>query len=238
MNALKFKKITFGVLLLCVLEGQAFWSDFWTTPKTPNFEQIQDSKQRKIVFFNYLQPIIEKENKKILLIRQLIKNDKFSLKQQQKLAKKYRIKNPTKSKLLHKIDIIPVSLVLAQAAIESNWGRSRFSKYWHNYFGIWCFESGCGVVPKKRHENAKHEIAMFSSPSKSIEYYLLNINRNFAYVTLRKIREHKRDNDLLIKGAALAEGLDNYAQIGYEYVEIVQAVMRHNQLARYDALAQ
>lgn len=243
MSILKSRKIILSLLLLFALATQAEWRTFWhkiiSAPlETPNFEQIKDSQQRKTIFFNYLEPIIEQENNKILLIRNLLKNDKFSPIQLKKLAKKYRLKNPDKHALLRVIDMVPTSLVLAQAAIESNWGRSRFARRGHNYFGIWCFRSGCGIVPKKRHKDATHEVATFSSIAKSVEYYLLNINRNSAYLTLRKIRSHKRDNREPITGYGLAEGLDNYAQIGYEYVETVQAVIRQNQLQRYDALVQ
>ena len=79
-----------------------------------------------------------------------------------KLAKKYRIEKLTsKEDLLLVIDILPPSLMLAQAANESNWGRSRFAEDFNNYFGIWCFKKGCGVVPNKRDKNASHEVASF-----------------------------------------------------------------------------
>ena len=202
--------------------------------KAPDFAEITDVEQRKAAFFNYLLPVIQQQNEKILLMRSLIKNNQFSTKQRQKLAKKYRLKETSQSALLKAVDIVPASLILAQAAIESSWGRSRFAQRWHNYFGIWCFEPGCGVIPKKRAKNSAHEIATFSSPAKAVEYYLLNINRNAAYTTLRDIRQHKRDHQLPITGIALAEGLANYAEIGYEYVEMVQNVIRQNQLQQYD----
>ncbi|MBW5290783.1 MAG: BAX protein [Candidatus Ruthia sp. Asou_11_S2] len=198
--------------------------------KTPDFSQIKNTSQRKIAFFNYLLPIIEKENKKIRLLRVLIKNNRLNKIQINKLIKKYRLKKSTKKALLNAIDIIPNSMILAQAAIESNWGRSQFSKHWHNYFGIWCFKPGCGVVPKQRPENATHEIAIFSSASKSVEYYMLNINRHFAYTLLRKIRQYKRNNHLPITGIALSEGLGSYSGIGFDYVEQVQSIIKYNKL--------
>ena len=136
--------------------------------------------------------------------------------------------------LLMRVDVIPASLILAQGAYESNWGRSRFAKYYHNFFGLWCFEKGCGIVPLKRNKAATHEVAKFSSLDKSVEYYMRSINRNSAYATLRKIRKNKRDKQAHITGLALAEGLENYAEIGYEYVETVQSIIRYNKLSQYD----
>ncbi len=201
---------------------------------TPNFDEIQDVNERKSTFFNYLAPLVEKENKKIQIIRSLIKNNQFNNRQLQKLAKKYRLQNLSKQALLDAVDIIPTSLVLAQAAVESNWGRSRFAKRWNNYFGIWCFEPGCGIVPKNRNQGAKHEVMQFSSISKAIEYYLLNINRNQAYALLRRIRAHKRTHHLQLTGTSIAEGLENYSGIGYEYIELIQSIIKQNNLIRFD----
>lgn len=236
-NILKFKII----FLICIaalstsVQTYDLWTNSWTDYfRAPNFEQIKDTDTRKAVFFNYLAPIVKEENEKIKIIRLLIKNNQFNNQQITKLAKKYRLKNTSKQDLLDAVDIIPPSLVLAQAAIESNWGRSRFSKHWHNYFGIWCFKSGCGIVPKNRDNKAKHEVMQFSSTHKAVEYYLLNINRNYAYDILRKIRSHKRTNGLKLTGKGLAEGLENYSGIGYEYIELVQGIIRQNNLTRFD----
>lgn len=232
------KGLLFVIAITCAVTAQAF--NIWdlissiNTPKTPNFDEIKDSNQRKNTFFAYLLPMVEEENNKIRLTRSLIKNNQFNDIQIKKLAKKYRIENVNKSTLLNAIDTIPTSLVLAQAAIESNWGRSRFSKYYNNYFGIWCFKPGCGVVPKDRRKSAKHEVMDFSSSKKSIEYYLLNLNRNHAYRLLRQIRAYKRKHNLKLTGSSLSEGLDKYSAIGYEYIELVQSIIRQNKLSRFD----
>jgi len=89
-------------------------------------------------------------------------------------------------------------------------------------------------VPLRRNKNDTHEVAKFASLSKSIAYYIRSINRNSAYTTLRKIRKNKRDTEQPITGKGLAEGLVNYAEIGYDYVETVQAIIRQNKLGRYD----
>lgn len=202
--------------------------------KTPDFDQIQDVNLRKQAFFKYLLPEINKQNEEIIQLRHDIKTGKINSFKLKDIYRYYRVKEDDIDALLNRVDVVPASLVLAQGAYESNWGRSRFSKHYHNFFGLWCFKKGCGVIPLKRDKNDTHEVAKFSSLSKGLEYYLRSINRNSAYQTLRKIRKNKRDKKLPITGIALAEGLENYAEIGYEYVETVQSIIRYNKLSEYD----
>jgi Bax protein len=124
--------------------------------------------------------------------------------------------------------------VLAQAANESNWGRSRFAEDFNNYFGIWCFKKGCGVIPNKRDKNASHEVASFKSLKECIDYYVLNINRSYAYEDLRLLRKEQRDDSKAITGILLADGLANYAYPGNEYIDSIKSVIQYNQLERYD----
>jgi len=109
----------------------------------PSFDSIENTVVRKEVFFNYLLPAIHQKNAEIIEIRNSILNNELSDNELEKLASKYRVKSPaTQEELLKVIDILPPSLILAQAANESNWGRSRFAKDFNNYFGIWCFSEG------------------------------------------------------------------------------------------------
>ena len=179
-------------------------------------------------------PEINKQNEKIIQLRHDIKTGDINSFKLKDIYRYYSVKEDDIDTLLNRVDVVPASLVLAQGAYESNWGRSRFSKHYHNFFGLWCFKKGCGVVPLKRDKNDTHEVAKFSSLSKGLEYYLRSINRNSAYQTLRKIRKNKRDKKLPITGIALAEGLENYAEIGHEYVEKVQSIIRYNKLSEYD----
>ena len=201
----------------------------------PTFSAIESTAVRKTVFFNYLLPVIEQKNAEILKLRASISNDELSAAELEKLALKYRLDNGvSKDEMLIAIDILPPSLILAQAANESNWGRSRFAENFNNYFGLWCFSKGCGTVPKKRDEGAIHEVATFSSLKDSIDYYVLNLNRNQAYHNLRAIRKNQRDNGNLITGLALAKGLTPYAQTGDEYVASIQSLISYNKLEQYD----
>lgn len=233
-----FKNFLLALTMACVGAVQAgnTWriTSLFNSLSTPNFDEIKDTKKMKIAFFNYLLPMVEEENNKIRVARSLIKNDQFNNAQMKKIAKKYHLKHVDKKALLDMVDTIPTSLVLAQAAVESNWGQSRFANHWNNYFGIWCFTKGCGITPKNRNRNAKHEIMNFASTNKSIEYYLLNLNRNHHYKLLRQIRAYKRKHNLKLTGKSLSEGLDKYSAVGYEYIELIQSIIRQNNLTQFD----
>ena len=238
---MKLKILKNSVIIYCLLSPQIhaghYWSfDQWLNSlKAPEFDKIEDVKEMKKTFFNYLLPEINRKNNEIQLIRKKVIGKELSNQELSKLYKKYRINEGFEIEaLLEKIDIIPPSLVLSQAALESNWGRSRFAKFYHNYFGLWCFERGCGVIPKKRDKGDTHEVAKFSSPEKAIDFYFMSLNRNKAYEVLRKIRQDKRSKGQSISGLSLSEGLTNYAEIGYEYVERIRRVITSNELSKYD----
>jgi len=119
------------------------------------------------------------------------------------------------------VDTIPPSLALAQAANESAWGTSRFARQAHNYYGQWCFEKGCGIVPDRRDANKSHEVAAFDSPRESVARYLHNLNSNSAPVT----------------GIALAAGLGKYSERGADYISELRSMIEFNKLSKYDAIA-
>jgi Bax protein len=238
VNDLKFKNLLIiFVIFSSPIHADEFWGlEAWmNSERAPDFEKITDVKARKKAFFGYLLPEIQRQNSEIIELRNRIKDERMSDNKMTALKKYYKFKDDASIEdLLSSIDIVPTSLVLAQAAYESSWGRSRFAKYYHNYFGLWCFKKGCGVVPLRRDKKATHEVARFASLSKGIAYYIRSINRNSAYETLRKIRKHKRDTQQPITGMGLAEGLENYAEIGYDYVETVQSIIKYNKLEQYD----
>jgi Bax protein len=238
VNDLKFKNL---LIIFFIFSSPIHANEFWgleawlNSERAPDFEKITDVKARKKAFFEYLLPEVRRQNFEIIELRNRIKDERMSDNKMTALKKYYKFKdNASIEDLLSSVDIVPTSLVLAQAAYESSWGRSRFAKYYHNFFGLWCFKKGCGVVPLKRDKKATHEVAKFASLSKGIAYYMRSINRNSAYETLRKIRKHKRDTQQPITGMGLAEGLENYAEIGYDYVETVQSIIKYNKLEQYD----
>ena len=231
LKNLKTLFLLFALFTVSSLVSSASLSSF-----KPSFDSIESTIVRKEVFFNYLLPVIHKKNAEIVALRNAISNNELNDNQLNDLAKKYRVETPSKEELLKVIDILPPSLVLAQAANESDWGRSRFAKDFNNYFGIWCFTKGCGVIPKDRDEDATHEVASFNSLEDCIDYYVLNINRSYAYEDLRLMRKNQRENLQPITGTLLAQGLGNYAFPGDEYIESIQTLINFNQLERHDYL--
>jgi Bax protein len=210
----------------------------------PDFVNTQDIKKKKKQFFNFLRPTIEEENQKLLNIRIQLKRWRIKLSLEKKLSqrelkeignliKNYKVKGKYSlleqlDELLIRIDIVPTPLVLVQAANESGWGTSRFARIGLNFFGIWCFRPGCGMIPNDRNHSAKHEVAAFNSVDKAVKRYLNNINTNNAYIVLRTIRKQLRAQNQPLQPKILATGLLAYSERGTDYVLEIIAMIRHN----------
>ena len=136
--------------------------------------------------------------------------------------------------LLLRVDKVPASLALSQAAIESAWGTSRFAVKGNNLFGQWCYKKGCGLVPLRRNAGSNHEVAKFASVANSVNAYMRNINTHRAYADLRANRAQLRQAEQDVTGHLLAENLMFYSELREVYVHEVQAVIRINKLAQYD----
>lgn len=195
----------------------------------PNFAEIKDTHTKKQAFFNYLRPFIVAENDKMLALRELIKNGKRQ-EELTALCSSYRVAPCTTQQLLYHIDIIPESMSLAQAAMESAWGTSRFATDANNYFGEWCFVRGCGLVPSSRQDGAIHEVASFKSAQESVASYFRNINRHSAYEPVRRLRFEQRQQDETPSGYVMVGGLTRYSGIGHHYIDELRAVIRVNDL--------
>lgn len=221
---------------------------FWQS--TPNFEKYAAGEERKTAFFNYFLPLIAEKNKEIartkeqLLLWNKSRNDIgwWDARKIADLATQYRVNkfsiddDVSWNNLLVNVDVLPPSLVLSQAANESAWGTSRFAKLGNNYFGQWCFEHGCGLVPKKRDSGKAHEVAAFNSPKESLESYMKNLNSHPAYQSLRNIRTQLRMEQQPVTGLALVAGLTKYSERGEEYIEELREMILFNKLSKYDAL--
>lgn len=220
-----------------------------TSEALPDFTTYTDVKAKKAAFFGYMLPLINARNLHIQRQRQqllaIAEKPQESLsvedtKTLQDLATAYRLNDadmPSQEKideLLVRIDSVPPSLALAQGAVESAWGTSRFAVQANNLFGQWCYEKGCGLVPKQRNAGANHEVAKFSNVSDAVHSYTRNINTHRAYKDLRMSRAELRANDAIITGHILAKGLLRYSERGADYVHELQAVIRINKLAPYD----
>ncbi|AJR08715.1 glucosaminidase [Photobacterium gaetbulicola] len=212
----------------------------------PDFSQITDVTLKKAAFFDFLRPAVEHENQRITEERQFLEsvlssvNTGKSLSRDQyayaqKLADAYKlpldgnmITADWLAAMLERVDVLPESLVLSQAANESGWGTSRFAIEGNNYFGQWCYRKGCGLVPNARNEGASHEVAVFASPYLSVQAYFMNVNTNRAYQDLRDIRSAQRKAGEVVEGTKLAEGLSRYSERGHAYVDEIQAMIKHN----------
>ncbi|MGF1683519.1 glucosaminidase domain-containing protein [Photobacterium minamisatsumaniensis] len=212
----------------------------------PDFASIADVNQKKTAFFDYLRPAVEHENRRVEKERQFLvqlqkliqSGDKLESEKvfyAKKLGKNYSydlasdiVTESWLEEMLNRVDVLPESLVLSQAANESGWGTSRFAVEGNNYFGQWCYRKGCGLIPASRKDDATHEVAVFDSAYLSVQAYFMNVNRNRAYQDLRDIRTAQRQAGNTIEGSKLAEGLIQYSERGHAYIEEIQAMIKHN----------
>lgn len=230
-----------GVAILIAIV--AIYLIFLTKESAPDFSLYEAGPERKEAFFGYFTPIVNSINEELLLDRKKVlkecaENDAGTTLGE--IVKKYRIDKqdvvdePLCNVLLRRVDVIPPSLALAQAANESAWGTSRFAVQANNFFGQWCFKKGCGVVPNKRDEDKVHEVADFNAPKDSVKSYMMNLNTHEAYRDLRKIRLAQRLQNVPLSGLTLSQGLLNYSERKEEYVEEINAMIRYNKLQRFD----
>lgn len=207
-----------------------------------------DAKQQLI---NHMLPAIHRANDAIWnqriqirdLQRKSLQNKPLSKKEiywLTTLAKTYKIKSihfdqkATWQALLHRVDVIPASLALAQAGHESAWGTSRFAEQGNNYFGEWCFRRGCGMVPRDRPTGRTYEARSFPSMYAAITAYMRNLNTNTAYRALWNIRYALRLKHQALSGYQLAPGIAKYNPSRGQYVKMIQSLIRHFKLAQYD----
>lgn len=215
----------------------------------PAFSKIIEISERKKAFLDYLGKGVTRENARIrkeramlLGLQERVANNAVTSRDivnAKVLGELYGVefedKQITKAwldKMLLRVDVLPKALVLTQAANESAWGTSRFAVQANNYFGQWCYRTGCGLVPRERKKGMTHEVAKFSSVSESIHRYYMNVNRNRAYRKLRVIRADllKQGIDVTTTEAAMkmVEGLNKYSERGQDYVQDIQAMIQHN----------
>lgn len=200
----------------------------------PDFASIPTVPERKSQFFDFIGQFVEQRNQEILALRRQVKEWGLDDEQWQAMAKRYRVKWTTpeevRGKLLLKVDEVPPSLVLAQAALESAWGTSRFAARGNNFFGQWCHTPGCGIVPDRRLEGKNHEVQVFESAFDSVVAYMRNLNSHPAYKGFREKRAELRTQRQDLSGCYVAQGLTRYSEMGDIYVETVKLMIRSNDL--------
>jgi len=210
-------------------------------PRLPTeLKHIQSVKKRKELFIKIVLPLIIEENTRIKFDRKklfviLNKNNNSNLEKEwlTKKFKQYGVKNNDLSTLKIRMDEIPVSLAIAQAAKETGWGSSRFAQEGNALFGQWTW-SGEGIKPAAVDKNAKHKVAKFKVLKASVKAYQRNLNTHPSYKSFRKERAIQRDNDGKLNSLELVKYLDKYAETGVEYTKILKKIIRQNSLSDYD----
>ncbi len=217
--------------------------------KLPALADIQHIPERKQTFIDVLLPLIEWQNHELLQIREelvamyasALADTALTSTQTHRLTtlrKKFDVTEDHFPELkealvtlLRRADILPQDMVLAQAAAESGWGTSRFAVEANNLFGQWCYRPGCGLIPQRRPEGARHEVQKFASVNEALKSYYRNINTHAAYQELRHQRAALRATGEAIRGEALVPTLLRYSSRGQAYVDELLELIRFNDLA-------
>ena len=207
----------------------------------PNeMKKIENVNKRKNLFIQIVLPLIIEENTKIRLDRKKLfailnknnnsKSDKDWL---LKKFKQYGVKKNDLSTLKIRMDEIPVSLAIAQAAKETGWGTSRFAQEGNALFGQWTW-SGEGIKPAAADSDSKHKVAKFKVLIASVKAYQRNLNTHSGYKEFRRERAIQRDNDGKLNSLELVKFLDKYAETGVEYTIILKKIIQQNSLTEFD----
>ncbi len=205
-----------------------------------DLDALQSTKLKKETFIKIVLPLIVAENERILEDRKkllTLSEKKFTtdLEKQwlrQKLLE-YKVKKGDLKELKARIDIIPTSIALAQAAKESGWGTSRFALEGNAIFGQWTW-SGQGIAPLNRENDKNHKILKFPILRASVKAYQNNLNTHKSYQKFRQKRLGLRDKNKKIAGLELTETLNNYAQTGSEYTKILNQIIKQNRLTDFE----
>jgi Bax protein len=201
---------------------------------------IENSKKRKEFFIQIVLPLIIKENNIIKKDRRTLfdiinksNNTTAELNWLEKKYKQYGVKSQDLSTLKIRMDEIPVSLAIAQAAKETGWGTSRFAQEGNALFGQWTW-SGEGLKPKDAEEGADHKVMKFNILQASVRAYQRNLNTHPTYKELRKARAGFRDSNKPLDSLELSNFLNKYAETGNQYVEVLQQIIKQNKLKDFD----
>ncbi len=207
----------------------------------PNeIKMIENTKKRKEFFIQIVLPLILKENNNIRIDRKRLfsiinksNNTNLEKKWLEKKYKQYGVPSKDLSILKIRMDEVPVSLALAQAAKETGWGTSRFAQEGNALFGQWTW-SGEGLKPKDADQNEGHKVMRFNVLQASVRAYQRNLNTHKSYKDFRKARAELRDQGLALDSLVLSEFLKNYAETGDQYVAVLKKIITQNNLKDFD----
>ena len=203
-------------------------------------KNIENTKKRKNLFIQIILPLIIEENLKIKLDRKKLfvilnknNNTKSDLEWIGKKFKQYGVSKNDFPTLKTRMDEVPVSLAIAQAAKETGWGTSRFAQKGNALFGQWTW-SGDGIKPAGAEIDSTHKVASFKVLKASVKAYLRNLNTHPSYKQFRKERAIQRDNDEKLNSLELVKYLDKYAETGIEYTRTLSKIIKQNSLTEFD----
>ena len=210
-----------------------------------DIKDIRESRVRKTLFFKTVLPLVLQANEEILRDRRRLWKLHLRLSSNQKLraedrlwlmmiSERYGVKQGDVTSLLKRVDIIPPSLALAQAALESGWGTSRFVREGNAVFGQWTFSKAGNLAPARRDKDKLHNIRAFSNLLDSVRAYARNLNTHRAYRQFRRARYDFRLRGAPLDSLLLVENLKNYSQRGQEYVGTIRVLIESNKLRRLD----
>ncbi len=207
----------------------------------PNeMKKIESTKKRKNLFIQIILPLVIEENNRIKLNRIKLfsilnknHNSNSERKWLNEKFKQYGVLNKDLSTLKIRMDEVPVSLAIAQAAKETGWGTSRFAIEGNALFGQWTW-SGEGIKPAEADDKATHKVMKFKILKSSVRAYQRNLNTHSGYKEFRNARAELRDNKRKLDGLTLATYLDKYAETGEEYVRIIKQIIKQNNLTDFD----
>ena len=212
----------------------------YLTKLPKDLNSLGNTRDKRELFIKIVLPLILDENNKISEDRQKlfsILNKNFNTVGERvwlkRRFKEYKIEDKDTGKLKMRMDIIPVSLALAQAANESGWGTSRFALEGNALFGQWTW-SKKGISPKNKDPNKTHKVLQFQILKASVKAYKNNLNTHNAYREFREARAKLRQEGKRIVGLDLSKHIKNYASIGEKYVEIIESIILNNSLTDFD----
>ena len=238
LNLFKDVEYDLGVVRSNKLVKPIYFTQF---PK--DLDALKSTQLKKETFIKIVLPLVVAENERILADREKLKIlsvKKFTTDPEkqwirQKLLE-YKVKKGDLKELLVRMDIIPTSIALAQAAKESGWGTSRFALEGNAIFGQWTW-SGQGIAPLERANDKNHKILKFPILRASVKAYKNNLNTHKSYSKFREKRLNLREKKKIISGLELTETLNNYAQTGSEYTKILNQIIKQNRLTDFEPVS-
>jgi Bax protein len=212
---------------------------FTRLPK--DLDTIKSVNEKKETFLQILLPLVVAENEKIKEDREYLlkilktNNSPESKKWLNKKYKAYKVSDKSIKELIEKIDIIPTSIALAQAAKESGWGTSRFALEGNAIYGQWTW-NGDGIEPLEKTKDQSHKILKFPLLRASVKAYIDNLNTHRGYKSFRVKRSELRKQNKKLSGIELIHELENYAQTGKEYTKILEQIIKQNDLDELESV--